>query len=325
MDSIKHQTEALEKKQEQQVLQFENQEGITNIIMFVDGNEHIKNFVPNYQTFIRNNKWPFSDEFIPTYEGFVKRFEETSINYVEKATTLYNLLKSNNTTDLYVAFETAVFSEAARGREGKRSKIGLDNQQEILITELMVILNSVWTPELGDMEEKANTIVQTVLSGHSSAAELPENYVDYIEVCNEDVTLSNLEAANIKSGGLVKKLLRQFCCYSLVKFNKQLSQYRTVYAKLKLKANMIAANRTEKVKLTEQIANRIESTGGRATRFLQLIDQIDHLNFLNDNIDVKYSFKSWPGLIHWNVFANAMQRTGSTSSIATTGQLILNL
>lgn len=325
MDTIKHQTEALEKKQEQQVLQFENKEGISNIIMFVDGNEHIKNFVPNYQTLIRSNKWPFSDEFIPTYEGFVTRFEETSINYVAKATTLYNLLKSSNTADLYVAFETAVFSEAARGREGKRSKIGLDNQQEILINELMQILNSVWSPELGDMEEKTNTIVQTVLSGHSSAAELPENYIEYIDVCNEDVTLSNLEAADIKSGGLVKKLLRQFCCYSLVKFNKQLSQYRSVYAKLKLKANMIAANRTEKVKLTEQIANRIESTGGRATRFLQLIQQIDHLNFLNDNIDVKYSFKSWPGLFHYNVFANAIQRTGTTASIATTGQLILNL
>lgn len=326
MDTIKQQTEALAKKQEIQVLQFENQEGIENIIMFADGNQHKTNFVPNYQTLIRNNKWPYSDEFIPTYEGFIKRFEETSINYVEKATTLYHLLKSNNTTDLYVAFETAVFSEAARGREGKRSKIGLDNQQEILIAELMAILKSVWTPELGDMEEKANTIVQTVLSGHSSAAELPEHYVEYIDVCNEELTLSNIEAANIKSGGLVKKLLRQFCCYSLTKFNRQLNQYRSSYAKVKAKAqHIITANRNEKIQLTEQISERIEKTGGQSKRFLQVIEQIDHLNFLNDNIDVKYSFKSWPGLIHWNVFANAMQRTGTTTSIATTGQLLINL
>lgn len=326
MDTIKHQTEALEKKQEQQVLQFENQEGIANIIMFVDSNEHIKNFVPNYQTLIRTNKWPYSDEFIPTYEGFVTRFEETSVNYVAKATTLYNLLKSKNTADLYVAFETAVFSEAARGREGKRSAIGLDKLMGILDDELTDILKSVWIPEFGNMEEKANTIVQTVLSGHSSAAELPETFVEYIDVCNEEVTLSNLEALDTKSGGLVRKLLRQFCCYSLTKFNKQLNQYRLLYAKVKAKAqHIISANRNAKIQLTEQIAVRIEKTGGNSKRFLQVIEQIDHLNFLNDNIDVKYSFKSWPGLIHYNVFANAIKRTGSSASIATTGQLLINL
>ena len=144
-------------------------------------------------------------------------------------------------------------------------------------------------------------------------------------ICNEEVTEKNLEVADLKSGGLVKKLLREFCCYSLEKFNKQLKQYRAVYQKLKAKAGIITAKRQEKIKLTEQIANRIDSIGGNTQRFLKLIQEIDHLNFLNDNIDVKYSFKSWPGLIHYTVFANAMQRTGATTSITTTGQLLLNL
>lgn len=310
-------------KQEQQILLFETRVGINNIIAFVDGCEYTQNFIPNYQSLIRSNAWPYSDAFIPTYEGFVKRFEETSLAYVANAITLFDLAQ-NGKVD-FVAFQTAVLSEAKRGREGKRSKIGLDNQQEILINELMTLLQSVWTPELGDMEEKANAIVQTVLSGHSSAAELPEKFVEYIEVCNEEVTEKNLEAADLKSDGLVKKLLREFCCYSLVKFNKQLKQYRAVYQKLKAKAGIITAKRQEKIKLTEKIANRIDSIGGNTQRFLKLIQEIDHLNFLNDNIDVKYSFKSWPGLIHYTVFANAMQRTGATTSITTTGQLLLNL
>lgn len=310
-------------KQEQQILLFETRVGINNIIAFVDGCEYTQNFIPNYQSLIRSNAWPYSDAFIPTYEGFVKRFEETSLAYVANAITLFDLAQ-NGKVD-FVAFQTAVLSEATRGREGKRSKIGLDNQQEILIDELMTLLQSVWSPELGDMEEKANAIVQTVLSGHSSAAELPEKFVEYIEVCNEEVTEKNLEAADLKSGGLVKKLLREFCCYSLEKFNKQLRQYRAVYQKLKAKAGIITAKRQEKIKLTEQIANRIDSIGGNTQRFLKLIQEIDHLNFLNDNIDVKYSFKSWPGLIHYTVFANAMQRTGATTSITTTGQLLLNL
>lgn len=310
-------------KQEQQILLFETRVGINNIIAFVDGCEYTQNFIPNYQSLIRSNAWPYSDAFIPTYEGFVKRFEETSLAYVANAITLFDLAQ-NGKVD-FVAFQTAVLSEATRGREGKRSKIGLDNQQEILIDELMTLLQSVWTPELGDMEEKANAIVQTVLSGHSSAAELPEKFVEYIEVCNEEVTEKNLEAADLKSGGLVKKLLREFCCYSLEKFNKQLKQFRAVYQKLKAKAGIITTKRHEKIKLTEQIANRIDSLGGNTQRFLKLIQEIDHLNFLNDNIDVKYSFKSWPGLIHYTVFANAMQRTGATTSITTTGQLLLNL
>lgn len=310
-------------KQERQILLFETRVGINNIIAFVDGCEYTQNFIPNYQSLIRSNAWPYSDAFIPTYEGFVKRFEETSLAYVANAITLFDLAQ-NGKVD-FVAFQTAVLSEATRGREGKRSKIGLDNQQEILIDELMTLLQSVWSPELGDMEEKANAIVQTVLSGHSSAAELPEKFVEYIEVCNEEVTEKNLEEADLKSGGLVKKLLREFCCYSLEKFNKQLRQYRAVYQKLKAKAGIITAKRQEKIKLTEQIANRIDSIGGNTQRFLKLIQEIDHLNFLNDNIDVKYSFKSWPGLIHYTVFANAMQRTGATTSITTTGQLLLNL
>ncbi len=313
----------LVEKQEQQILFFETKVGIHDIIAFVDGCQYSANFIPNYQSLIRNNAWPFSDAFIPTYEGFVKRFEETSLAYVANAITLFDLVQ-NGKID-FVAFQTAVLSEAARGREGKRSKIGLDNQQEILIDELMTLLQSIWTPDLGDMEEKANALVQTVLSGHSSAAELPEKFVEYIEVFNEEVTKKNLEAADLKSGGLVKKLLREFCCYSLEKFNKQLNQYRAVYQRLKAKAGIIIAKRQEKIRLTEQIANRIDAIGGNPQRFLKLIQEIDHLNFLNDNIDVKYSFKSWPGLIHYTVFANAMQRTGATSSITTTGQLLLNL
>lgn len=323
MQTVKTQMETLENKQEQQILLFENQVGINNIIMFVESNEHLPNFIPNYQTLIRSNAWPYSDAFIPSYEGFVKRFEQTSLSYVAKAISLFHSAQSGNID--YVTFETAVLSESARGREGKRSKIGLDNQQEILIDELMKLLSSAWTPDLGDIEEKVNIIVQTVLSGHSSAAELPENFVEYIEICNEEITLKNLERIDLKSGGLVKKLLREFCCYSLKKFNKQLKQYRVVYERLKTKTVIINAKRQEKIKLTKQIANRIDTIGGNTRRFLKLIEEIDHLNFLNDNIDVKYSFKSWPGLIHYTVFANAMQRTGATKSITTTGKLLLNL
>lgn len=323
MEAITKQIEALEQKQAKQIIQFENLVGFENIVKFFEENEYKNKFVPNYQTLIRGNEWPYSDNFIPTYKGLVKRFEETSLHYVNTAISLF---KSVNNKDIdYLAFETAVLSEASRGREGKRSKIGLDNQQEILIDELMTILEAAWTPEMGDIEEQTNIIVQTVLSGHSSGAELPENFIKYIELCDEELTFSNLETTDLKSNGLAKKILREFCCYSIEKFNKQLARYRQVYQKLKAKTGIIAAKRNAKLKLTENIANRIESIGGNTSRFSQLIQQIDHLNLLNDNIDVKYSFKSWPGLIHWSVFAIAIERTGISSSINATGQSLINI
>lgn len=310
--------ESLIKHQEQQILLFENQEGIANLIEFADSNEHLASFVQSYQTLIRTNPWPFSDDFTSSFNGLVYRFYQTSLNYVANATTIYRLLKGTSIDDTYLAFEIAVFSEAARGREGKRSKIGLDNLQNSLITELMAILRTVWTRKLGDMEDAANTIVQTVMSGHSSATELPENYLQYIDVCDLVVTKSNFQDADAKADGLVRKLLREFCCYSLVKFNRQLSQYRAVKPRLEAKKAMISAKRSEKIELTERITNRIDSTGGNTSRFIQLIQQIDHLNFLNDNIDVKFSFKSWPGLIHWNAFDRAMKFTRTSKSILAT-------
>jgi hypothetical protein len=326
MDTLMLHTDTLATTLENITQQFENDQGLAEIIKFIDCNVHSKDFVRSYQNEIRAhiNEWPYSDLFTPSYSGLVHRFQSTSINYVLTAMELFSMLKSGRLSDPFLAYEIAVFSEALRGREGKRSKIGLDNQQEILIAELTEILNDIWTPEMGDMDDKLNSIVQTVLSGHSSAAELPEKFSVYIETCNEDITLNNLESADAKSGGTAKKLLREFCCYSLDKFNKQLHQYRAVYSKLKQKASVIASKRDEKIQTTEQIANRIEMSGGRANRFFQLIQQIDHLNFLNDNIDVKYSFKSWPGLMHWNVFANAIQLTGVTVSLSERGQLLIN-
>jgi hypothetical protein len=327
MDTLRQHTETLAAKLEELAIQFENKHGIDNIIMYVDGNVHFKNFVQNYQTEIRmhSKEWPYSDSFVPSYIGLIHRFYQTSVNYVENADNLFTLLKSQSSDDLYLAYEIAVFSEAARGREGKRSKIGLDNQQEILIAELTNILNDVWSPDIGCMEDKLNIIVQTVLSGHSSAAELPEKFISYIEICNQEVTLANLENTDNITSGLLRKLLREFCCYSLGKFNTHLNLYRAVYSKIKAKANIITAKRAEKIQLTENLAERIEKKGGSSKRFLQVVQQIDHLNFLNDNIDVKYSFKSWPGLIHWNVFANVIQLTGTSVSLEERGKFLMEL
>jgi len=185
-------------------------------------------------------------------------------------------------------------------------------------------LSGICTHDLGDLEDNLNTLVQTVLSGHSSSSELPEKFMLYIENCNKELSVENVLNINKESSGLACKILRDFCCYSISKFNKQLNQYRVVYPKLKSKVHAIVAKQADKMRITEQIANRIETLGGQSCKFLQLVQHIDHLNFLNDNVDVKYSFKSWPGLIHWNIFANAIKNTSAELTLTERGHILIN-
>jgi hypothetical protein len=320
MDTIKLQSTAeLENKLENLAFQLEEKIGLENLIKFFDQNEHLPVYIANYQKEIRQHikEWAYNDNLPATFQGFIYRFSETSIKYVETATLLFDFLQKENATneELALAYEIVVLSESMRGREGKRSNIGLDNLQEKFLTELEQTIDEVHIEELGDKEEILNTIAQTVLSGHSSAQELQENYIAYIEESGEELSHENLLDLDKKTNGLCRKILRNFCSYSITKFNKQLKSYKAVYDKLKAKSKNVLENQNKKIELTTKIAERLKLKGKDIKKFYTLLQNIDTLNFLNDNLDVKYSFKSWTGLIHWAIMAKAIQASSSEMTI----------
>lgn len=298
---------------------FEKEIGLTNIAKFIVGHPEHQLFVRSYQRLIRGHRgeWPYSDNFAPSFKGLVNRFAKTSAAYVETAIRLHQgISKEGNSQPISFLYETAIFSEAARGREGKRSKIGLDHLQESLVEELSAMMKQNWASDLGDLEEAINMVVQTVLSGHTSAAELPEKFMRFIDLCNHELTLDNLHQVNLATDGLAAEILREFCCYSVSKFNRNLILYRQAYDSIRNKSGLVHKKQECKRKLMGSIKKLLDTVSpGEADKFIELVYQIDVLNYMNDSIDVKYSFKSWPGFFHWVVFSAAIEATGEADTL----------
>lgn len=329
METIKlPSTTELENKLEDLALQFENKVGLKSLINFFGENPYLPEYITSYQKEIRQHikEWYYNDSLPSTFQGFLYRFSETSIKYVETATKMYDFLQKQNHTkeELALAYEIVVLSESMRGREGKRSNIGLDKLQDTLLLELEEIIDEVHDDALGEKEEIINTIAQTVLSGHSSAQELQEKFISYIEESNEELNLENIEEIDAKTNGLTRRILRYFCSYSLTKFNKQLKSYRKVYDKLKAKSKNILENQNLKISLTKKIADRLQKKGKDTSRLDNILQRIDTLNFLNDNLDVKFSFKSWTGLLHWAIMAKAIEATGNEMTISERINILYN-
>lgn len=290
----------LEAKLFQQTIEFENKYGLTNIIKFFESMYCDANHIANYRSFIRehSDEWSYNDEVANNYSCLNNRFSNTSLNYVQNATKLFGFILADNAKSIE-ALQMAYFSESERGREGKTSKIGLDNFQEILITDLEIYLINNDVDKILNIDESINIICQTMLSSHSSAFELKTLYQQYIENYNIELSLNNHEQVNYLSNGLSYKILREYCCYSISKFNIQLNQYRNKLNNNTLKAQEL---RKKKLKIVEKISTLLLGQGKDNNEFLKIVSQIDTLNFYNDNIDVKYALKSWPGFIHWKIF-----------------------
>jgi hypothetical protein len=290
------------------------------LIQFFDKNPYSQEFISSYQKEIRQHikEWPYNDNIPSTFSGFQHRYNESTKKYVENAINLFDFLQNPNHTkdDLALAYEIVVLSEAMRGREGKRSSIGLDYLQENFLIELEKTIDEIHDESLGDKEEIINTIAQTILSGHSSAQELQEKFITYIERNNQELTIENVEEIDVKTNGLCRRILRHFCSYSITKFNKQLKSYQSVYIRLKGKPNNVLDKQDIKISLTAKIADRLQKKGKDINHFYNLLQNIDTLNFLNDNLDVKFSFKSWAGLIHWTIMAKSIEATCNDISIS---------
>lgn len=327
METIKlPSTIELENKLEDLAFQFENKVGFKKLINFFGENPYLPEYITSYQKEIRQHikEWYYNDNLPSTFQGFLYRFSETSLKYVETATKMYDFLQKENYTkeELALAYEIVVLSESMRGREGKRSRIGLDSLQDKLLLELEEIIDEIHDDKLGEKEEIINTIALTILSGHSSGQEIKEKFILYIEVNNEELSLENIEVIDVKTNGLTRRILRYFCSYSLSKFNKQLKFYRTVYDKLK--AKNILETQNLKIALTKKIADRLQKKGKDTNRLDNILQRIDTLNFLNDNLDVKFSFKSWTGLLHWAIMAKAIEATGYEMTISERINLLYN-
>lgn len=300
--------------------EFERTFGLRQIVEFTNKSLHRDSYVKDYQAIIRDHltEWPYRDDWVASYSGFMSRYDRSARDYLRNAGSLYMGLIGANPTEPFVLFEIAVLSEASRGREGKRSAIGLDRLQEETIPQLEELLKPVWRTELGSLDDAINQFMQRLPAGYSSASEQEELFQKYITEFNQILTLENVEAADSETEGLVSLILRGYSAYSLPRFNATL-------LKLRQSANTYTLRRDQAHESYEAFTKRATMIAGllnndASTQFSTLVHNIAVLNFLNDYLDVKYSFKSFAGLVHLHAFDLAFDGADPKSSLRELGE-----
>src|SRR5680860_1125225 len=99
-------------------------------------------------------------------------------------------------------------------------------------------------------------------------------------------------------------ILREFCRYSIEEFNKKLSAFsRTLDVGTKEESSR------------EWLTSKLEKLSGDTfISATKLFKEIQVLNYLNLNLEVKYSFKGWAGLMHVVAFTACSNTTNIPSN-----------
>ena len=165
-------------------------------------------------------------------------------------------------------------------------------------------LDSITAPYCKDDEQD---LLVTVLDKNYYSAENQEqnDFFTHNLTIKEQLSLHNLEAINEYTKGLTAKILCEYCKYSMVDFNDKAERFRcnlTNNSLNKMRSH-INRERTAKDSLKVRIIGFLQKTNPQKTEIFQkLLYQINILNFLNLNIEAKFSFKGWPGLFHYLVY-----------------------
>lgn len=271
----------------------------------LDTGEHIS-FIDSYRKIIRTNQWLYSDEGNAIFNDFICRWRATSLFYVSSGITFFQYLISNNGDDFGRMHALAIVSETFRGREGKRSKIGLDAFLESYTEELNHLVSKV--VDADELEDIVSLFVSTMTENYLSAeSELIMDMYAFKQVIDTVPDYGEFKDADQKTSGLFSKMLREYSKYSLVDFKQKFDLLNTTIKAMDSMKSSRTTIMKEKHRLKEQIfADLLRIDAQAARRFLALLERINDLNFMNSNIEVKYSFKGWPGILHNFIFVEGM-------------------
>lgn len=266
---------------------FEQKEGLSQIAQFVSETcapSEVMCFIDDYRHVIRDNNWNLPDDVSCTYTDFIQSFYNTHTNY------FLNAISFMRNPDV----ELAIASEQLRGLVGKRSAIGLD---AFLKKEIQNIAHL-----------EGADIIQSVLSEPFSSAEydLYESFYTHSKMFSHELTYKNVDCINEMTDGLTAKILREFCKYSLNDFNKKLTL---------LDLSTETYNRKKQFKAQAQEERHFFVSEIKDAELLESVKRINELNYLNTNVEVKFSFKGFPGLLHYLVFRDEKDLRGKIHEI----------
>ena len=297
---------------EQCAQQFEKSHGlktITQDIRELEKQFNTLDYITEYRKIIRNNTWSFQKENLSPDRSLLRRWSYSSKFYVQNAIRLYEFITSNiNGKSFSQIHQDALLSETVRGRDGKSSPIGLDKTQDMYIEQLESLAFSIHGRDEHEIQQCLDTIIGVLAPPYINAEnEMYFQFYKYKQSVGRILTPDNLEIYNKDTNGLVSRILRNYCRYSIDNFNKKYDLLDLNREKLEIRKNNLKQLASDREQAVTEIANVLRTTDLlQSIKFVNLSHQINDLNYLNTNVEVKYNFKSWPGFFHHIIFQMGM-------------------
>lgn len=299
---------------EAQRIQFESEVGISNILRVMETEipeDVVERSIDRYRQIIRKNVWYFPTSASRRTSGLLLDWSEVHRQYFQLAVEIFHRVSRSGMHSLVEAslYERCIRSETMRGWVGKRSSTGPDQLIEGLSTEVETLLTQAEVDdEVIDQVFHAGGLYHGDSLLMSAEEELMVLLRSYSAQCDAELTRENLVEVDNMTEGRAIRLLRDFSKYSLADFNGKLASYRENAAMTNARHDMA---RAEARQTLDGALRGLPDVYLRA-RLSSLLSEVRMLNFLNLNLEVKYSFKGWAGVMHGLVFeqVNSLPESG---------------
>lgn len=254
----------------------------------------IENAIKSYQGIIRGNLWYFPMLRDASVTDFLCRWNAVHASYFKMAEKIFGRLSESLSLSSLAdpnLLEDVIRSETMRGWVGKRSLSGLDALLYSRVEQLEKLLKNHFDMETVDKLLSIGGVFRDPCLA-SAETEMVRLFQQYKKEYG-DIRLTPDLLSQFTSEDVPVTLLREFCRCSISEFNKKLS--------------LLKSRNLPETSKNDHDVDQLESYISKIPKddhdhAMILFEEIRTLNYLNLNLEVKYSFKGWVGLMHIVVF-----------------------
>lgn len=267
----------------------------------------LENAIKHYQGIIRGNSWYFPILQDVSVTNFLNRWDAVHASYLKVAEKVFGHLSKNCSLDSLAdanLLEEVIRSETMRGWVGKRSPSGLDALLNSRVEQLEELLQSHFDIDIVD-----ELLVVGGIFEDASLASAETEMVRLFQQYKHEYGVTQLTPETLvtfASKDIPVTLLREFCRCSISEFNKKLSL---------LRSNNLLADSGATNTFGRLMSSLEEIPEADRNRAKMLFEEVRVLNYLNLNLEVKYSFKGWAGLMHGVVFTACSNVTNISNDV----------
>lgn len=296
---------------------FESDTGIVNLLETMSAMvppERVEGSIDAYRKVIRGNNWYFPVSRGRRTPGLLSDWRDVHIEYFNHARRIFLLLSEGGMAALLRpdVYKQTIASETMRGWVGKRSTTGPDALLDSLTAEVEQALDEAGLPtEIIDQVLHLGGLYHGDSLLLSAEEELTVLLSAFSRTFGQELTINNIAEADLATSGRASRLLRDFAKYSLSDFNAKFQ----VYSRNEAVSDARRDSARAAARQTLDGALRSLPDVYLRARLSSLLSEVRMLNFLNLNLEVKYSFKGWAGVMHGLVFSEVATQGWASGNV----------